>query len=249
MRDNRGHMGKSPREMAVFCATYWEIKRFIASLPFQKISRSTYRFSGPDTSVTVVLTGMGPGNASQAAEGFCDSWESASALSGCLFVSTGFAGALREDIRAGDVVLDEERSDPFWAERARKGAEKCGVPFHAGRFATLDRPVFSSREKSALARDAGGALAVEMESRAVHEVCRKRGAPFLSLRTVSDGLRQSLPRAAAALNPDGSPGPAFFLSLAARPREWPDFFQLVKSSGKAAQNLAATLKEVLTLRG
>lgn len=57
---------------------------------------------------------------------------------------------------------------------------------HSGKIVTGDRFVATAAESRALRSELGAALAVDMESAAVAQVCHDYGVPFCAVRTISD---------------------------------------------------------------
>ena len=70
------------------------------------------------------------------------------------------------------------------ATRAAFGLHSPRV--HSGKIITGDRFVATAAESRALRGELGTALAVDMESAAVAQVCHDYGVPFCAVRTVSD---------------------------------------------------------------
>lgn len=70
------------------------------------------------------------------------------------------------------------------ATRAAFGLQAPRV--HSGKIVTGDRFVATAAESRALRAELGEALAVDMESGAVAQVCHDFGLPFCAVRTVSD---------------------------------------------------------------
>ncbi|MBA2226161.1 MAG: hypothetical protein WHU94_12480 [Thermogemmata sp.] len=85
-----------------------------------------------------------------------------------LVVAAGFCGALRPDLRAGDIVCD---------------AAVHTVPH-----------VLSTPEEKQLWAKQTAALAVDLESAAVTEACQRFGVPCRVIRSVSDTCKQAIPR-------------------------------------------------------
>ena len=111
-------------------------------------------------------------------------------------ISAGFAGALDATLRRGDIVaadcLVDESGRELTADRALlSAAERRGA--RVGRLLTVDRVIRSVEEKLALGRK-HAALAADMETLAVAEVCRDRQQPFLALRVINDAADDALPR-------------------------------------------------------
>jgi adenosylhomocysteine nucleosidase len=122
-----------------------------------------------------------------------------------LLISSGFAGALRGDLKVGDLVLGENFSDPRLAGAARRLL--ADEPTHVGGLSTQSLMAERPADKSALAA-ATGAIAVDMETGWIAEACARAGVPMVSLRVVSDAADQPFP----------VPGTILFDALRQRPR-------------------------------
>lgn len=141
----------------------------------------------------VLRTGMGPAAAAAALARL----ETEPAL----VVSAGFAGALREDLRCGDLVASQLTPCPAAAKALETAAVGLGLAPRFGRILHSDFVLASAAQK----REAGersGALVVDMESAAIGEWARRRGLPALAVRVVFDEIGRPLPASGwAALNP------------------------------------------------
>lgn len=113
-------------------------------------------------------------------------------------ISAGFAGALDESLRHGHIVMADEIVDQH--------RHKLRVPFqidaevvesnpvlHVGRLLSVDHVVLESAEKRRLA-ETHHAIACDMETMAVAQVCHAHSVRFLSVRVISDLLDESLPK-------------------------------------------------------
>ncbi len=87
------------------------------------------------------------------------------------------AGACQSALQALTNWLDADT-------RQRFGLQQPQV--HVGQIVTGDRFVATARESEALRQALPEALAVDMESAAVAQVCLDHGTPFVAVRTVSD---------------------------------------------------------------
>ncbi len=212
-------------------ATVWEVRGVLSELGFSQRDSRTYQRKDPD--LILRLTGMGQSGARQGAEALLRD-------SPGMVISTGFAGALKEEIRPGDLVIDTARSDPKWAQVLSEIAEKNLVPAHGGPFYSSKVPLMTALEKARTARETG-AVAVEMESQAIFEVLKLKQVPFLSFRTVSDSLDQDLPPAIF----ESSPGPGLLWRLLLAPGQWGSFAKLVRSSRAAEKSLTKIFKEFI----
>ena len=146
----------------------------------------------------IVRTGIGPEKVARVLEQVAASRPCRGLL------SVGYAGALREQVRVGDLLIPAElRSIPPLPEesfvpdgrlfqRVCDAARRSGRPFHVDRMLTVDRVITESAEKRRLGRlyDAGS---VEMESSVAAGLAARRSIPFLAIRVVSDTAAFSLP--------------------------------------------------------
>src|SRR5262249_39815846 len=99
-------------------------------------------------------------------------------------ISAGFAGALEDGWRVGDVLVAREVIDT----QARTWAAS---PDGHGRLLTVQRMVGDPEEKRRLGQQ-HQAAAVDMESAAVAQFCSERGLSFLSVRAISDDVAARL---------------------------------------------------------
>ena len=109
-------------------------------------------------------------------------------------VSAGFAGALSDTIRKGDVLMADAVVDTngntLEIDLKIDPAASPGV--HAGRLLTVNKIVRETELRRQLASKFG-ALAVDMESYDVADVCRREKVRFLSVRVILDGIDDQLP--------------------------------------------------------
>lgn len=111
-------------------------------------------------------------------------------------IASGFAGAVRDDLRAGDLVLAENFSDRELLSRAHRVLTRPVL--HIGKLVTTTTMVDSVAERHEIAR-VQDAMAVDMETEAIAQACAGRGIPLLSLRVISDTPRENFPAPPAVL--------------------------------------------------
>ncbi len=113
-----------------------------------------------------------------------------------------------------------------------------------------DRIATTVAEKEKL-RHETGADVVEMESRAIHEVCRERGIPCATVRVISDTANEDLPLDFNALaRPDKNLDfGKLALAIAKSPGKIGALMELQKKTSFAAKQLAAVLDKVVTQGG
>jgi len=159
-----------------------------------------------------------------------------------IVISAGFSGALQPDIPAGSVLLGENFTDP---DLARQIPVPAGI--RIGRFVTSDGILESTAQKRALGLESG-ALAVDLESEHLHDVCSRTGVPMISIRCISDDMEQELPLPGHILmDPEtGRPDPGtIFRYLFRHPAKAAEFARLVRSARMAQRALADALNEIL----
>jgi adenosylhomocysteine nucleosidase len=141
--------------------------------------------------VVVVTTGMGELAAARGTQaliaGHRPSW----------VISAGFAGGLDPLVKRGDIVMagslvgtDGRRLKIDLKIGTEAVAATKGL--HVGSCAASPTILHRPADKRKLGRRSG-ALAVDMESWAVGEVCRQAKTRFLSIRVISDGVDDELP--------------------------------------------------------
>jgi adenosylhomocysteine nucleosidase len=163
-------------------------------------------------------------------------------------LSCGFAGALVHNIRVGDVVVADSIVDGqgqiLMIDVGFPADAKQGI--HIGRLLTHDRIVRLVTEKEQLAAR-HLAIAVDMESLAVAQVCRERGARFLGIRVISDDLTSDLPvEVLSLMGPTGTTRVgAAMAAIFSRPSSVTDMWKLRKSAQTAAKRLATFLDGVV----
>ena len=112
----------------------------------------------------------------------------------CL-ISAGFAGAIDDQLRVGDLLLARNFST---ADLSGTLDSLANLPIHFANLLTVPSMIDSSEERSRIAQTTG-AVAVDMETEFIARSCAEHGVPLLSLRVISDTPRQPLPAPASVL--------------------------------------------------
>lgn len=165
-------------------------------------------------------------------------------------VTAGFAGGLSAGLKKGHIVMADEVVD--LAGRVLSPDHKvdrttASSGLHVGRLLTVDRILREPQEKLALGQQ-HGAIACDMESFAIAEVCRQAGVPWLSVRIISDTVDDLLPPEIERLLAEKSLAGKFTTAAAAIINRFSavgDMWQLYEDALKCSQRLARFLKGVV----
>jgi len=143
--------------------------------------------------VVIIRSGAGRQNATQATELMINGHHPE------MLISAGFAGGLSQSLNRHDILLVDNVIDPNGRQIILDQTiqpidiSKPDWPkLHVGKLLTLDHVVRQLGEKQSLHQQYQ-ALAVDMETFAVAEVCRRRGVRLCSVRVIHDAAGDSLP--------------------------------------------------------
>ncbi len=145
------------------------------SCDFQRLLGGRHR------EVKILHTGVGPTIARGRIEPFLDSEHFD------FLISSGFAGGTDPSLRAGDLFLGENFSDPHLLDRAR-----AIVISRGGKLVTVDRVIANEAERAHFAREQAAA-AIDMETKWIARACAAKNVPMLSLRAISDTAATPFP--------------------------------------------------------
>ena len=112
----------------------------------------------------------------------------------CL-ISAGFAGALDDQLHVGDLLLARNFST---VELSAARSALSSLSIHTADLLTVPSMIESGEERNKIAQ-ATGAAAVDMETEFIARACAERATPLLSLRVISDALREPFPAPAKVL--------------------------------------------------
>jgi adenosylhomocysteine nucleosidase len=158
-------------------------------------------------------------------------------------LSTGWAGALREELAPGEafdvsVVIDARTGERFIAAGPPNDCWLVTSPCVA------DLP-----EKKRLASTYEAAL-VDMEAAGVARLAKMRGIRFYCIKGISDGYNDQLPDFNRFISPGGQFKMArFMVFVLLRPWHWLTLIRMGENSRKAARNLAQSLLDFLDESG
>lgn len=140
--------------------------------------------------VTILHTGVGARNCAARLETLLHKAQPR------LLISSGFAGAVRNDFSVGDFILAENFSDQQLLVSAREVLRDHDV--RAVKLFTSQTITDGISERNEIARSRN-VDAVDMETETIAEVCTAHGVPVLSLRAISDAPGEPFPAPASVL--------------------------------------------------
>ena len=223
-------------KIVIIAATFWEMRSFIARSKLKSINGKNY--FNAEKNLWLRISGIGFQAAAEAAQ-------EALKFNPQNIICTGFAGSLRLAVRAGDLVLDVDKSSSRLSEQVQSVVGKLNLKLHCGATFCSKKTLSSAQEKQLVAAQTS-ALAVEMESVPIAEICAQKGIAFLSLRAISDELNQTIPECIAAIDPFGKLNLSWFFHLLGCPSQWKNFLHLIFTSKKAEKSLTKFLQEYIS---
>jgi adenosylhomocysteine nucleosidase len=164
-------------------------------------------------------------------------------------IAAGFAGGLKPEIKQGDIIVADSvvglNGERLSIDVRHSTSNVQGV--HFGRLLTVDHIVRKAGDKRQYGEHFG-ALAVDMESLAVAQVCQEEKQRFLAVRAITDAVDDELPRDVERLL--NRPTMVRKLGAAAgsvirRPSAVKDLWNLRHSAAVAADRLASFLCGVI----
>jgi len=161
-----------------------------------------------------------------------------------ILISTGFAGALNDELQVSDLLLARNFSTVDLNERPSLFSS---FPIHMADLLTVPAVIDSSEERYKIAR-ASGAAAVDMETEFIARVCAEHGVPLLSLRVITDTPRKPFPAPMKILfdmerqRTDFLKFGTFFLK---HPNRVPRLIQFARRIARARKILASALAGVV----
>ena len=150
--------------------------------------------------IALAESGMGPKPARRAAQALIDGH------SPRWIISAGFSGALDPQMKVGDIVVGNSIVDAVGTELKidMQMPANPAAGLYVGKLLMVDRIIRSVAEKKSLAEQLG-AIAVDMESLAVAQVCHDSKTRFLAVRVISDDMSADLaPELASVVGSSGT---------------------------------------------
>jgi nucleoside phosphorylase len=238
--------------IAVFAALESEVSACLGSLSVTRQEEvAGYRIIEAEGAV-VCQTGIGP-RAREAADAILSVYTIGAAL------SVGIAGGLATGMNVGHVLVcervdheshradgreDSVESHPGLIEAAVASARGLGLEVSTGTSITVDEVAWGAAEKAAHHSWREHDI-VEMESYWIGEIAAKYGVPFLTVRTVSDGPDDEIPKVNARKDDGSLDSEALVDYIREHPEAAEQFKRLADGSQVAHTNLAVVLTGLL----
>jgi adenosylhomocysteine nucleosidase len=192
--------------------------------------------------IVLIESGAGRAQAARAAEalilGHRPQW----------IISAGFAGALDERLKQGDILVADSVADLAGRHLTIDFKMASGPHLHVGRLLTVNDVVGEPSEKLLLGKQ-HAALGVDMETMAVAEVCSREKIRLLSVRVIIDEVNRALPRDIDLLvkkkTTAGRLGAAAG-AIVRRPSSVKDMWQLKEDALVASERLAKFLVGIVS---
>ena len=190
--------------------------------------------------ITVLHTGVGPEQAAMRVGEFMAKAENPPQ---CV-IAAGYAGGLDERLGAGSLVLADNFSDPALLSLAQ---EIAGRRAWVGKLTSQSEIAETVEAKERLARETA-AIAVDMETSVISEVCARFAVPLLSVRAISDPVGMGMPVPGSVWFDSEAQRPrivAMLRYLALNPSRIPPFAEFVRGTGAARKELTDFLRGFL----
>lgn len=162
-------------------------------------------------------------------------------------VSAGFAGSLSDQVQRGHLLMASAVQNRAGEALQIELKMEPSPRLHIGKLLTVDQIIRTAAEKKALGEQ-HQALACDMETFAIAQECALANTKFLSVRIISDGLEDELPREVEQLLQEKNLAKQAGIALQAlwkRPGAALDLWKLRDEAHKAADRLAKFLLQVI----
>ena len=216
----------------------WNAERPLVCFAVKEEAAAFKETAAESTGVEILVTGMGEKNSAYAVR------QALETLKPKFVLTCGFAGALKPELKVGDVLFEADMDSGLGEILRTSGA--LPATFHCA-----TRVAVTAGEKTALWRTTS-ADAVEMESAVIRAICREKKIPSATVRVVSDVANEDLPLDFnAMMTTDQKISlPRLALALMKSPGSVPRLLALQRNARFAAQRLAEVLNALLhSVRG
>jgi len=183
--------------------------------------------------VQVALSGVGPRHAEKAIHHLVRQGQPE------LLISLGYSGALKEQLKPGDVFHGNEIESP--------GHKIFRNQQQGHRLLSVAKLAASKEKKLQLAQEHPEAYAVDMESLILAQAAEEAGIPWRALRVIIDPLHSDLPiDFDRCVNPKGQTAPVLLAQqILTRPLKFPALLQFGRWERKARGQLLLHSSQLL----
>ena len=195
------------------------------------------RFS--DKEIELIHTGVGHASTQKRLDHYLESARPT------LLISSGFAGAARSNYRVGDLILAENFSDADLLASARRVVRDRNA--HAARLFTSPAVIDAMADREEVARR-HNAMAIDMETETIAQLCATRGVRMLSLRVLSDTPRHPFPlppQVLFDLERQRTDAMRLAAYLVTHPTVWPRLLSFARQVQRARRSLTEALVTLL----
>jgi adenosylhomocysteine nucleosidase len=187
-----------------------------------------------DREIEVLHTGVGEKVCREQMEKFLYDQQSE------LLISTGFAGALDDQLELGDLLLAKNFST---IDLSGRRSSLSNLAIRMADLLTVSALIDSGDERNKIARTSGAA-AVDMETESIARACATHGLPLLSLRVITDTPREPFPAPPNILfdmKQQRTHMTALAIFFLAHPNRLPRLVQFARRIAQARKTLADAL--------
>lgn len=231
----------APRQtIGIVCALHLEVAPLLEQLnPTRTQSGNGLKYYDcalGELRIVVVEGGMGKQRASEATHALID------AFAPSWILSIGLSGALVPEIKKRHIVVGNALVSQSGQGEIRLRINMESHPqdgLHVGKLCMASHIVRTREEKQEL-HHRTQAIAVDMESLAVAQICKERDTGFMAIRAISDDLSADLPPEVLAIfGPKGTIRAGALLgTLFKRPSSVKDLWKIREEAVAASQQLA-----------
>ncbi|ABF40743.1 purine and other phosphorylase, family 1 [Candidatus Koribacter versatilis Ellin345] len=213
--------------VAIVCAMRQEVKSLVRG--WRKVRERGLTFFESERAV-VVVAGIGTAPAAMASMTLV-----AREQPSCL-VSAGFAGALRRDLKIGDVLVPSTIVNVATGKRFTSQSPESGGTIVSGRS-------IAGEDRKRELREEFVADAIEMEAAGVASIADSCGLPFYAVKAISDEVDFPMPPMNEFVDTGGTfHAVKFGAKLLFRPSWWGPTRALARNSHKASMELCKALE-------
>ena len=170
-----------PAESSAFIRLLKGVKRDGALL-LGNIERQTPNVEHRTLQLCVLHTGVGKTKCAERVENFLHTEKPE------LLIASGFCGGTNDELRPGDLVIAENASNPELLQKAREILSYAVV----GKIHSADRIIDPAADRYAIGRE-HDAVAIDMETETIAQLCAAESISMLALRVVSDSPAAPFP--------------------------------------------------------